>query len=736
MSRFSQGRSHLNGTPCLNHSTSLCANPIVTLIGVALFSGCSYVDPDDSVTTTAAAVASLDASVTTMADSGAECSLPQVQEIHAETQGIRGGVSGGTNTAGREVVYTFTVESPTELFVEVAPNTRASVGAFLRKDNCDEGSEVRYARTPSHRIRVTLDPGRYFLIVDAVGRYGGGGYWLWLEFDKLGRCDALSRVSPIEPATQSITGTLPARQSALAPAQCDPGTAPGAGPERAYTFTVDSTVDLTAQVAGVDRSLDTVLYLRKDDCGADSAEVSCDNDGGPGFGSRLSATLDPGRYFLIVDAQPGDAGRDYELTLSFGDPSGVCRLSNVIEIEAISQELRGVLESRSQTWSPRCGDDNVDDSSGEQIYTFTVHSPARLRATMQGAQSPWIDTLLYLRRDACDVEGWELACDHGTGGVFYSSHINEPLRPGRYYLVADGHHRGVSGGYVIDLEITHDSQSVDHPIGEIDDFVADQPNRKWQRRRLWDSYRSPVIVTQALSSNGLQPSHVRVRSADSNESTPKRAFEWKIEEWAYLDGRHIEETISYMAMKEGVHTLRSGAPVEARNTAVTHEWVQVEFVQVFAEAPAVFAGVSSANQALPVVPRVRAITPRGFQLRLQAEEAAGAREIAETVSWIAMSQRTRANGLSRLTVQRTGRVHDHKWRRIDFPHPFPRAPTVMANIDSFHGSDTASVRFRNIDTTSFEIRVEEEMSRDTETAHTRESISWLATHYGTFYSSR
>ncbi|VAX36258.1 hypothetical protein MNBD_UNCLBAC01-1435 [hydrothermal vent metagenome] len=57
-------------------------------------------------------------------------------------------------------------------------------------------------------------------------------------------------------------------------------------------------------------------------------------------------------------------------------------------------------------------------------------------------------------------------------------------------------------------------------------------------------------------------------------------------------------------------------------------------------------------------------------------------------------------------------------------------PVVFAGIETFDGGDTAGIRMRNLSSTSVEVRIEEEQSEDSETAHTTEVVGFFALESG------
>lgn len=82
-----------------------------------------------------------------------------------------------------------------------------------------------------------------------------------------------------------------------------------------YTFTVTETVGIDARSSG----FDTVLHLRKGDCGAAAATVGCSDDAAPpgDYGSRVAALLTPGTYYLIVDGFDSASFGAYTLNIRF-----------------------------------------------------------------------------------------------------------------------------------------------------------------------------------------------------------------------------------------------------------------------------------------------------------------------------------------------------------------------------------------------------------------------------------
>lgn len=85
----------------------------------------------------------------------------------------------------------------------------------------------------------------------------------------------------------------------------------GAGPERVYTFTLETGARFSAETSGYD----SVLYLRR---GCEGTELAChdDIDVDTNRGSRITEALTPGTYHLFVDAYDAEVD-SFVLTLTF-----------------------------------------------------------------------------------------------------------------------------------------------------------------------------------------------------------------------------------------------------------------------------------------------------------------------------------------------------------------------------------------------------------------------------------
>src|SRR4051812_14247770 len=105
------------------------------------------------------------------------------------------------------------------------------------------------------------------------------------------------------------------------------------------------------------------------------------------------------------------------------------------------------------------------------------------------------------------------------------------------------------------------------------------------------------------------------------------------------NGVHLPETVSYLAMERGPHTLGTGIRVEAGRLSVdgssAMSFASGIFQPGFEAVPVRLTAVTSANEADAVTAWVKGVTTRGFQVHLQEEISNVQRHATEMVDYIA-----------------------------------------------------------------------------------------------------
>jgi hypothetical protein len=205
-------------------------------------------------------------------------------------------------------------------------------------------------------------------------------------------------------------------------------------------------------VIDVEARFDSVLYVRKDDCADEAAEVEC-NDDSPTGGrnkSHIERVLDPGKYFVFVDGYSQESG-SYKLTVATSDVvalSDACRRAPLLGLGA---PVSGTTEGTANDAEASCG----GGAEGlDAPWRFDLSARARVRL-LQHADD--VAPVVHVRRACNDAES-EVACgeaplasnDAAVTGVF---------EPGPYTAFADAREREAAGHYTLSLETSPPSGS-------------------------------------------------------------------------------------------------------------------------------------------------------------------------------------------------------------------------------------------------------------------------------------
>jgi hypothetical protein len=167
-------------------------------------------------------------------------------------------------------------------------------------------------------------------------------------------------------------------------------------------------------------------------------------------------------------------------------------------------------------------------------------------------------------------------------------------------------------------------------IGEIGQISVNQPDHSsWHTVDLQQSHINPVVMAQVMTSNDGDPAHIRVQSIQGD------SFKFQIEEWDYQDGVHGIETVGFMVLEQGVHTLVDDTVVEVGTIEVNQSFATGTFMQNFNRPPTLFSQCMTVNEADAVVTRQRNITRRGFQVKLREQEINIDSHATETVGYVA-----------------------------------------------------------------------------------------------------
>jgi hypothetical protein len=202
----------------------------------------------------------------------------------------------------------------------------------------------------------------------------------------------------------------------------------------------------------------------------------------------------------------------------------------------------------------------------------------------------------------------------------------------------------------------------------------------------------------------------------------------RVQEWDYLDEVHAWETIGYLVMETGKYILDDGTRICAQTIVTTGSSTPqaVAFPQAFMELPVVVACVNTENDTVAVTGRLDGIDLYGFQYTLQEQEADDQEHAEETVSCIAWEPSRGEQGGVAFEIGRTDTLVTDVFYAYTFAESFSETPVILGDMQGMKGSDPAQLRLRNATSAGFEVRVDEDESKDSEVVHAAETAGYMA----------
>jgi hypothetical protein len=245
----------------------------------------------------------------------------------------------------------------------------------------------------------------------------------------------------------SITAPGGRYSAALVP-HVHQGTCGGAGAEAYFSFTLSATSDvfLTTHMSS---PINTVLYVRRDNCTGTQVGCSTDADGRTTSTLRLTS-LAAGTYNVFVDTVSGVTSGTVTLDAYISAPGTASdRCGNPTFIAAGTSSLTGNIVGFANDYVPAPGGDCTQGARGERVFYFYL--PTARSVTVNGcASSPYLyDQVIYVRNVCSDGSAAAQAVcndDDGCGGSpsfcnsgRYNSSFTQTLGPGLYYFFVDGY---------------------------------------------------------------------------------------------------------------------------------------------------------------------------------------------------------------------------------------------------------------------------------------------------------
>ncbi|WP_299963970.1 glycoside hydrolase family 9 protein [uncultured Roseobacter sp.] len=253
---------------------------------------------------------------------------------------------------------------------------------------------------------------------------------------------------------------------------------------------------------------------------------------------------------------------------------------------------------------------------------------------------------------------------------------------------------------------------VEQPAGRLEAGsveITQTARDTWTDVAFGSPIKDAVVIAGPATKQGEQPLTVNIRNVTET------GFEIQIEEWAYLDGWHLPEAVSWVAGPAGRYEMVDGSTVSLG--AASAGRVTLEG---FSAAPLVFAQTQDVAGGVPLTDRISNVGADGFDLTLQAEEALRGQETAADVFYLALDPAAdAAAGMARI---------GDGFTRIDAD----AGSVLLADMQSLQGINTATLRMRDDGRGGVAIQVQEEQSLDAEVDHLAERVAFWQLGSGSY----
>jgi hypothetical protein len=303
---------------------------------------------------------------------------------------------------------------------------------------------------PQAVLRTCIDaPDAYVLVVKAAA---GSGAWVAATWqggvgaseqgsasmarpgpDPAGTCEA-----PIPLAEGVVTGTT-ARGDSVHAGSC----AKNSARELVYELDLPRRQRVTIDV---EAHFDSVLYVRKDDCADEKAEVAC-NDDPPEGGrnqSRIEKVLEPGKYFVFVDGYSQEGG-SFKMTVSASDVLALAEACRRAPSLSPGTPGTGTTDGHADDAEATCGS---GAEGADAAWRFHLPSRSRVRVV---EHSDDMAPVVHLRRACTDAQS-ELACGEPIGSAGDAA-VSGVFDGGDYTVFADARESDAVGTYALQLEV-------------------------------------------------------------------------------------------------------------------------------------------------------------------------------------------------------------------------------------------------------------------------------------------
>jgi len=243
----------------------------------------------------------------------------------------------------------------------------------------------------------------------------------------------------------------------------------------------------------------------------------------------------------------------------------------------------------------------------------------------------------------------------------------------------------------------------------------------WRKVIFANTYQQPIVVTGPVSMLDQAPVTVRLRNITAT------GFEVRLVPWPYQSAPHKAESVSYLVVEKGRHTLADGSSIEAGSFVGSTGLNSISWHGSFTRTPVVLTAITSNNDAEAISGRVLPRGTMGFVYTFREQELNRFSSHArETVHYVAWETGKGDIGAFQYETAVSAQTITGAWKSVTLQSSFKQSPLLFVDMQSFAELDPATLRVQRTSSKGFQTMIQEEQSLNQETTHRAEKIGYLA----------
>lgn len=257
--------------------------------------------------------------------------------------------------------------------------------------------------------------------------------------------------------------------------------------------------------------------------------------------------------------------------------------------------------------------------------------------------------------------------------------------------------------------------TLNYEIGELS-LTSD-----WVKVNFANTFNNPMVFVSPASYNDKEATTIRIRNVT------KLGFEVRLQEWDYLDGKHLSETVNFLVLEQGQTPLPNGGMLEVGVfTGSTSRAKTITYKQPFTAPPIVLTNVISLNDSKAVVGRLSNATAKGFSYIMQQQEATKGKHADESVAYLAWSKGSGDVDNIHYSASIPTAAVTSSLTTVPLSESFTATPFFFTDMQTMNDTDPATLRIQKLSNSNVTLFVQEEQSKDSEVDHQAEKIGYLS----------